>query len=482
MYLHWSPDSRTVYWSLGPELYSRRLDRTFTFVEGAPDSLSDKPDTSGVLIGFKAESDMPSGTVALTGATIITMRGDEILRNATVVVEGNRITAIGSQIPLPTTATKVDASGKYIIPGLIDVHAHGPAGSVGITPQQNWAFYANVAFGVTTEHDPSNDTELVFASSELIKAGIVVGPRLFSTGTILYGGEGSYKAVIDNLDDARSHLRRLKAVGAFSVKSYNQPRRDQRQQVIQAARELEMMVVPEGGSTFYWNMTQILDGHTGIEHSLPVSPLYKDVVTLFAESRTGYTPTLVVSYGGLMGEHYWYMHTNVWENERLLKYVPRAMVDARSRRRMMIDDEDWNHIENSRAVNAIVEAGGKAQLGAHGQMQGLGAHWELWSLVQGGMTPHQALRCATLFGAEYLGLDQDLGSIAPGKLADLVVLDQNPLDNIRHSESIRYVMLNGRLYDTATMNEAGNHPRERTPFFWEGGTDPGTQSLDHLTD
>jgi len=482
MYLHWSPDSREVYWSLGPELFSRRLDSTFTFLPGAPDSLADTQDTVGTMIGFKYKTDRPSGSLAITGATVITMKGDEVIPDATIIIEENRIKAIGpsATTSVPNGAMVIDAAGKYIMPGMVDVHAHGPSGSVGMSLQQNWAYYAHLAFGVTTEHDPSSDTETFFQSSELQKAGLIVGPRLFSTGTILYGAEGSYKAVINSLDDARSHLRRLKAVGAFSVKSYNQPRRDQRQQIITAARELHMMVVPEGGSTYYWNMNQIIDGHTGIEHSLPVAPLYKDAVTLFAGSGSGYTPTLVVSYGGLMGENYWYMHTNVWEDERLLTYVPRSMVDARSRRRMMVNDDDWNHIEVSRSVAAIVRAGGKAQLGAHGQMQGLGAHWELWSLVQGGMTPMEAIRCATIYGAYYIGMEDDLGSLEEGKLADLVLMAKNPLDNIRNSESITNVMLNGRLYDATTMNETGNHPHTRLPFYWEGTGDPGTLTLETL--
>jgi len=265
-------------------------------------------------------------------------------------------------------------------------------------------------------------------------------------------------------------------VGAFTVKSYNQPRRDQRQEILEAARDLHMMVVPEGGSTFYWNMTQIIDGHTGIEHALPVAPLYKDVTTVFAKSDVGYTPTLIVCYGGLMGENYWYMKSNVWEDARLLTYVPRAIVDARSRRRLMAADDDWHHIDVSRSVKAIVDAGGRAQLGAHGQLQGLGAHWELWMLAQGGMSPLQAIRCATLYGAAYIGLDKDLGSLEVGKLADLVVMDKNPLENIQNSESVRYVMQNGRLYDAATMNQIGNHPSPRAPFYWEGGMDPGAVS------
>jgi Tol biopolymer transport system component/imidazolonepropionase-like amidohydrolase len=480
MYLNWSPDSKTVYWSLGPELFSRKLTDTFKFVHGAADSVKEKPDTSGINISFKAATDKPAGSIALVGATIITMEGDEALSNATILVEQNRIKAVGppSQIAIPSGTKTVDVAGKFIMPGMIDVHAHGPAGSIGIQPQQNWAFYASLAFGVTTEHDPSNDTEEVFASSELLKAGMMVGPRLYSTGTILYGAEGSYKAIINNLEDAKSHLRRLKAVGAFSVKSYNQPRRDQRQQVIEAGRELQMMVVPEGGSTFFWNMSMILDGHTGIEHCLPVSPLYKDVVTLFSKSNTGYTPTLIVAYGGLMGENYWYMHSKVWENERLLSYVPRSIIDVRSRRRMMVDDDDWNHIDNARATKALVDAGTKAQLGAHGQLQGLGAHWELWMFVQGGMTPMQAVRCATLYGAQYIGLDKDLGSLKPGKLADLIVMDKNPLENIRNSESIRYVMMNGRLYDAGTMNEIGARQKSREPFYWESGKDPGNVGVD----
>jgi imidazolonepropionase-like amidohydrolase len=474
-YLHWSPDSKTVYWSLGPELFSRTLSATFSFEAGAHDSVRTSPDTAGISIGFKALTDNPTGDLALTGATIISMKGDEVLANATILINRNRIAAVGTanQIAIPAGTKTVDVKGKYIMPGMIDVHAHGPAGSIGIQPAQNWAFYASLAFGVTTEHDPSNDTEEVFASSELLKAGIVVGPRLYSTGTILYGAEGNFKAVVDNLDDAMSHLRRLKAVGAFSVKSYNQPRRDQRQQIIEAGRKLKMMVVPEGGSTYFWNMSMILDGHTGIEHSLPVSPLYKDAITLFSQSASGYTPTFVVSYGGLMGENYWYMHTKVWENERLLTYVPRTIIDARSRRRMMVEDDDWNHFDNARAMRDLVNAGTKAQLGAHGQLQGLGAHWELWMFVQGGLTPLQAIRCATLYGAEYIGMEKDLGSLEPGKLADLIVMEKNPLDNIRNSESILYVMKNGRLYDAATMNEIGNHPLQRSPFYWEGGRDPG---------
>ena len=184
----------------------------------------------------------------------------------------------------------------------------------------------------------------MFTNAELIRTGAKLGPRLFSTGTILYGAETPFKAVVETYDDALSHLRRQKAAGAISVKSYNQQRRDSRQMLVKAARELEMLVVPEGGSLLYMNQTHVLDGHTGVEHSLPVPRIYKDTIELFAKSKSGYTPTLIVGYGGLSGEYYWYQHTNVWENEQLLRFTPREVVDARSRRRMMAPMDDFNHV------------------------------------------------------------------------------------------------------------------------------------------
>jgi imidazolonepropionase-like amidohydrolase len=285
----------------------------------------------------------------------------------------------------------------------------------------------------------------------------------------LYGADGNFKAVVNSLEDAKSAIRRTKAYGAFSVKSYNQPRREQRQMIIQAARELGIEVVPEGGSFFYHNTSMILDGHTTIEHNMPISVLYDDVLQLWKNSGTAYTPTLIVSYGAVSGEYYWYQHDNVWENKRLLKYTPRDIVDTRSRHRTSLPEEEYvnGHILLSKNLKNLDDAGVKVNLGAHGQLQGLGAHWELWMIQQGGMSNHHALKAATINPAVSLGLDDQLGSLEPGKFADLLVLDKNPLENIRHSESIRYTMVNGRLYDVETMNEIGNYNKPRGKFYWE---------------
>jgi imidazolonepropionase-like amidohydrolase len=213
----------------------------------------------------------------------------------------------------------------------------------------------------------------------------------------------------------------------------------------------------------------IMDGHTGIEHNIPVTPLYKDAITLWSNSKTGYTPTLIVNYGAVTGEYYWYQHNNVWENERLLTFTPRSIIDSRSRHRTMIPEKEYEngYMMVSLDCKRLSDAGVRVNLGAHGQLQGLGAHWELWMLQQGGMSNMEALRSATLNGAAYLGMEDEIGSLKVGKLADLVVLDKNPLDDIKNSNSVIYTMVNGHLYDASTLNEVGNYDEKRSKFYWE---------------
>jgi len=475
--LHWSGDSTHVLWSLGPELFSIDVSDALSRAGllGAHAVKSDTPaQASRTSIGFTMATDVPMNSkLALTHARILTMetpaganiataRASKIIESGTILIDGNRIGAVTEGRDVPSGYREIDLEGATVLPGFIDVHAHGAQGENGITPQRNWISHANLAFGVTTIHDPSNDTEMIFAASELAKAGMILSPRTFSTGTILYGATGAFKAEVESLDDAMFHLSRMKALGAFSVKSYNQPRRDQRQMVIEAARRLGMMVVPEGGALYQHNMTMVVDGHTSVEHTVPVSTLYNDALSLWGATQVGYTPTLGVAYGGLGGENYWYAKTKVWENEHLLNFVPRYVVDPRSRRRQDAPDGEWNHIEQSKIAKALLDAkqrdiiardgrGGGPTVGAHGQLAGLAAHWEMWMLVQGGMTPFEALRAATIDGAWYVGLDKDLGSITPGKLADLAIFAADPSTDISQTASINKVMLNGRLYNARTL-------------------------------
>lgn len=483
-YLHWAADSQSLHWLVGNEYFSRDLRELFTFLPGAPKDLP-KPETAkGVSLGIRAPVDTPKDLVAFTNARIVTMRDaentQEVIENGTVVIDGDTIRAVGKDVAVPANARVIDAAGKTIVPGYADVHAHVAHFGTGVIPQQNWAYYANLAFGITTTHDPSATTEFVFSQGELVKNGQMVGPRIFSTGTILYGADGDFKAVVDSLDDARSHLRRMKANGAFSVKSYNQPRRDQHQQINQAARELGMLVVEEGGSTLYHNLPMILDGSTSIEHNLPVAPLYRDVVELWKATDVRNTPTLVVSYGGLSGEYWWYARDNVWEDRKLNRFFPRETLDARSIRRETAPEWDYYHIEVAKAAKVLRDAGVKIQVGGHGQLQGLSPHWEAWMLTQGGFSNWEALRAFTYDGVDLIGYGRQLGSIEAGKKADLVVLNTNPLDDIRNTIDTRYVMVNGRLFDVdADMAEVGNAAVPAPTFFWQRHRDGKTYGLEY---
>ncbi len=469
--IHWTGNSKAINWTLGETLYTKKLTDN-TNDPFSKSNLNKDPETS-ITIDLEVKSDVPEGRVAFKNARLITMDGDKVIENGTIIVNANKIEKIGTSgsVTIPEDAKVYDMKGKTIMPGIVDVHAHVGAFRNGLSTQKHWQFYANLAFGVTTSHDPSVHTQAAFTLEELQRAGLTVGPRLFSTGFILYGAEGDFKAVINNMEDARFAIERTKAFGAMSVKSYNQPRREQRQQVMQAARELGVNVVPEGGSTFFHNMSMIFDGHTGIEHNIPVNPVYKDILSLWSNSKVGYTPTLIVNYGGMNGEMYFYQKSNVWENKTLLKYTPRYVVDARARHRIMIPEKEYynGHMLTSRTVTDLSKLGVKANLGAHGQLQGLGAHWELWMLQQGGMSNLDALKAATINGAEYIGVGDELGSLVEGKLADLIVLDKNPLEDIQNTNSVTHTMINGRLYDISTMNEIGNYDKKRSKFYWENG-------------
>ena len=473
-YLHWAADSQSLHWMVGDEYFSRDLKELFAFIPGAAKELP-KPDSAkGVKVGLSAAGDLPRDVVAFSGARLITMRDaektQEVIEDGVLVIEGDHIRTIGKRgdVVIPEGARVIDVSGKTIAPGYVDAHAHVANFGGGVIPQANWAYYANLAFGVTTAHDPSATTEFVFSQAELVKAGAMVGPRMFSTGTILYGADGDFKAVVDSLDDARSHLRRMKANGAFSVKSYNQPRREQHQQINQAARELGMNVVEEGGSTFFLNLPMVLDGASTIEHNIPVAPLYRDVIELWRQTDVRNTPTLVVSYGGLSGEYWWYARENVWQDKKLARFFPRETLDARSVRRATAPDWDYYHIEVAKAAKTLRDAGIKIQTGGHGQLQGLSPNWETWMLTQGGFSNWEALRAATFDGADSIGFGSQLGSLEVGKKADLVVLNTNPLDDIRATIDTRYVMVNGRLFDVdADMAEIGNRAVPAPQFYWQ---------------
>ena len=460
-YPSWTTDNQ-LNWTLGPTLFSVNADTVMD--EGF------EPPTDGQDLSYKVKAAKPSGIIALTNARIITMSDKDggVIENGTILIDGDRISAIGDDIELESSVKVISMGGKTIVPGFIDAHAHGPQGTDELIPQQNWKAMAHLALGVTTIFDPSSRASEIFAAGEMQRAGKLLAPRTYSTGEVIYGAKApGFFANIQSEDDAQEHVARLKNQGAHGVKNYNQPRRDQRQQVVKASRDNDLIVVSEGGSLYHMDMSLVADGNTSVEHNLPVAAIYDDVVQMYSQTNVAYTPTLAVTYGGIRGEDYYYQESDVWKHPLLSKHVPPTILQARSVRRQKAPFEDYADAEAGAVSKKLMEAGVPVSIGAHGQREGLAAHWEMWSFSRGGMSPVQALRTATTEPARHLGFDKDIGSLEKGKLADLVILSDNPLEDIRNTETIEHVMLGGRLYEAETMNEVHTGDTKRLPYWWE---------------
>jgi len=462
-YMHWSANGDSISWSTGPLLKT---------VEIAGATLpTAQPRVSSENLSLSVKTDIPETRIALANARIVTMNEDrEVIRHGTILIRGNRIEVLGrsSDILVPENYEVIDLFGKTILPGFIDIHAHGPYGEGQIVPQQNWDLLAHLALGVTTVHNPSSRAFQVFSAAEYARAGKILGPRIFSTGEIIYGAKSTAFSMINNLDDALAHVRRLKAQGAISVKNYNQPRREQRQQVNEAAFQEGLMSVAEGGALYHQDMSFLADGITGIEHNVPTMKMYSDVNQFWAQSGAAYTPTLVVTFGGLTAENYYYQNTEVWKHPILSKFVPPTLLRASSVRRIMAPEDEFRDDDAAAAAKQLLDRGINVNIGAHGQREGLGSHWEIWSFARGGFSPMEALSTATINPARYLKMDADLGSIEKKKLADLLILNANPLENIRNTDKISHIMANGRLYEAKSLKEVHTGESELKPFYWQG--------------
>lgn len=471
-WIHWSNGGAQLHWTMGPTVFTAPTAQLFRDGPAPDNAARFEPPKTGVSLAMQVAADRPTGTVALTGARLVTMAKADggVIDDGIVVITNGRIAAVGKrgEIQIPAGAQTVDMTGKTIIPGLVDAHAHGPQGVDELVPQQNWSLMVNLALGTTTIHDPSSRAAEIFTAAELQRAGKIVGPRIFSTGEIVYGAKAARSyAQIDSYDDALAHVRRLKAQGAYSIKNYNQPRREQRQQLIQAARDENMQVVAEGGALFGQDINIVADGNSTLEHNIPQLALYEDVLSYFGQSKTNYTPTLVVTFGGLAADPYWRAHTDVFNQPILKAHIPPAQLQADNARRPIAPEDNYVDDDSAREAHKLAKRGVLVSIGAHGQQAGIGPHWELWSFVRGGMSPMEALQAGTIVPAKSLGMDADIGSLEAGKLADLVVLDADPTTDIRNSEKVHRVMLGGRMYDPLTLNEVVTGDRKRAPWWWE---------------
>ena len=491
----WAKDGNSVHWSLGKAFFSydlvevekleqdlknkkkarkkelsklsdeKRKEEEKKDKEAAKknkDAAKYKPLEIDVNVAIKR--DIPKGTALIQGARIITMNGNKVIENGDILIVNNRIKAIGETgtLEVPKKATIINAKGKTIVPGFIDTHSHLRT-YAGIHKKQIWSYAANLAYGVTASRDPQTGTTDVLTYFDLVKTGQMLGPRAYSTGP----GLGYWAYNLKSYEQTKESLKKYsKYYNTNTIKMYIVGNRQHRQWVIQAAKEQKLMPTTEGALDFKLNLTEILDGYPGHEHSYPVTPLYKDIIQSVAEAQIAYTPTLLVSYGGPWAENYFYSRENPYHDKKLQYFTPYTDLASKSRRRPgWFMDEEHVFTKHANFVEDLINAGGLTGVGSHGQLQGLGFHWELWATASG-TSKMNALKAATILGAKSLGLDGDLGSLEIGKMADFIILDKNPLDDIRNTNTIYQVMKNGRLYDANNLDEVYPRQQKATDFWW----------------
>jgi Tol biopolymer transport system component/imidazolonepropionase-like amidohydrolase len=420
--------------------------------------------TDATEIHLSVPRALPQGSLALTNARIITLANKQVIDSGTIVAKNGRITCVGT-CSTNGVAQVIDAKGKTIIPGWIDMHAHHHREAAGITPTHNFESAVYLAYGVTTTLDPSTWSEDVFPLAEMIEAGKAIGPRTFSTATPLLNGSGPNHNELTSYEQAEHEITRLASYGAVALKQYLQPDREQRQWISDIARKQHLRVTAEGSSDLLHKLSMAMDGHTGFEHPTPYVPLYGDATKFFGQAHTVYSPTFTVGGTAPWNEEYFEQISDVWKEAKLQRWTPWRELMPHLRRRWLRPVTDYHFGVQNQGLADVIANGGYGAIGSHGQAHGIGSHWEVWMLASA-LGNMGALEVASAHGAHFLGADKDLGTLEVGKLADLMVLNANPLDDIHNTANIAMVMKAGMLYDADTLDEIWPEKKPFGAYYW----------------
>ena len=441
-------DSVTVEYGSGGRYYAHNM-------------MTGRTDT--VALKLSVPRDVPTGSVALTNARIVTLANRRVIDRGTIVVRGSRIACVGA-CSLQGVDRTIDANGKTIIPGFVDMHAHHYREWRGMRPRHDYEQAIYLAYGVTTTMDVSMWSQNMFPTAELIEVGEMIGPRGFSTGDNQSSGDGPHTNELTNLADAVAMVRRLTDWGATQIKQYAQPRRDQRQWVSEAARQVGANVTSEGGH-FLENLGMIMDGQTAWEHAFGEVPMYSDGAKFLGQAKATYSPTLVVAGPGAWSIEYFFQASDVWKDEKQRRWFPWRMLIPHTRVRWLRPETDYAYPLIAQAMADIIAEGGYGAMGSHGEHHGLAPHWEVW-MGASALGNHGALEVASVHGARLLGADKDIGTLEVGKLADLMVLNSNPLENIKSTIDAKYVMKGGKLYDAMSLDQIWPKAVPFGPYYW----------------
>ncbi len=467
----WSHDSRSLMWTRGSD-----------FIEKSVDAVAAAQDTARATnLSITFPVDTPKSVIALKGARLITIDPNRrVLENATLLIRGSRIEAAGTTVDIPKDAKVFDLGGRTIIPGFVDAHAHlkDPASmprktsALGVIEQRLFELHSNLAYGVTTVYEVYGSVDRDSWLGDMLLKGSIVGPRLYSVGNALYGShkhlERNYRSM-KSYEDVLELVRFNKVHGATALKDYLTPSRRVRQQIAAAARAEGMNLVIEPGFDAHANLSRIIDGATELAHAYGLTSLYDDYIQMFAANSTGVTATLMVHADGPRMMNTVHTQGRLWEDPKLTRFVRRDSLRARMRRSEYAADDELFYPKVGAHLKRLYDAGVPIQIGGHGETMGMDMHIVLEAHVRGGLTNMEALAIATRGNAWNQGLDHEIGSLEPGKLADMVILSANPLEDIRNTRKIELVMKNGVLYSGEDAARVFPDPKPSGEFYFKKG-------------
>jgi len=435
-------------------------------------------------------------TLVIEGGTLIDGTGRNPVRDAVVVIEGTRIKAVGTKgsVSYPAGARVISGEGKTVLPGLIDAHVH-------ISAHMHPLF---LHYGVTTIVDTANPTDWILAQREALRRGRIVGPRLFATGDIIDGPpenanqttlglREAYRIHTRTVEEARTAARTLIGKGVDALKVYEGLSTESLKAVAEEAHNAGMEVVGHVrdarqaalvGMKFMEHLDPIVHSTLGDPEKVEAildrmsirdaqsemdTSLFDPLIELLVSNGVYFNPTLTRPRP----------ESREWYDEaRKLLEDPSTRFITDARREHWLEQIRGGRTEpvteslrkKREFIRRFVQAGGKvitgpdtgARSGAT-NVAGLAMHVEMEALVSAGLTPMQAILASTKWPAEFLHKEKDLGTVEPGKLADVILIEGDPLADIRNTHRVRTVILDGKVIDTR-LDPSFSNPLPRTTY------------------